>query len=167
MPGLHGCAGAPDSRWSRRHNCMTFSPAEKHMPLDFCKRRWLALDRWEKIAAVLWCVATLAITMRLLLTPSYQGVYPIFAGAGRSWIAGLDLYQKQAGLDHYRYSPLVAALFAPLTLLPDWLGGILWRGVNLAVFIAGLLWFCRVVVPATLTTPQRGMVFLLVLPLAV
>src|SRR5437762_6055385 len=167
MPGLHGCAGAPDSRWSRRHNCMTFSPAEKHMPLDFCKRRWLALDRWEKIAAVLWCVATLAITMRLLLTPSYQGVYPIFAGAGRSWVAGLDLYQKQAGLDHYRYSPLVAALFAPLASLPDQLGGILWRSMNLLALVIGLGCFCREVVTASLKRAQRGVLFLLVLPLAV
>src|SRR5207245_2728250 len=167
MPALQRRAGAPDSRWSRRRNCVAFFPAEKHMPLDLCNRRRAKLNRWEKAAVLLWSIATVAVMLRLCLTPSYQGVYPIFAGAGRSWDAGLDLYQKQAGLDHYRYSPLVAALFAPLASLPDQLGGILWRSVNLLALVIGLGCFCREVVTASLKPAQRGVLFMLVLPLAV
>ncbi len=53
---------------------------------------------------------------------------------------GLDIYQLHP-VDHYdyfKYSPAFAFFMAPFSLLPDWLGLIVWNTLNLLVLIAGL-----------------------------
>src|SRR5207237_9491226 len=67
----------------------------------------------------------------------------------------------------YRYSPLVAVCFAPFSLLPDATGAVLWRLLNVGVFIVALAWWSESVLPGPLTRRQRVVLFLLVLPLAV
>ena len=110
-------------------------------------------------------VALVLLGANTLLWPQRDTVYPIFAEAGRRWLAGGDLYEPVAGLDAYRYSPLVAALLVPFGLLPDGPGGLLWRLAGSAVFCGGLAWWGRAVLPPALTRGQRALLFLLPAPL--
>jgi hypothetical protein len=127
--------------------------------------RWLrGLGRLERLTLGLWCAALLAVCVRAALIPRHN-VYPIFAEAARAWMAGADLYRPVA--EPYRYSPLVATLFEPFGLLPDALGGVLWRGLNAGAFVGALAWWCAAALPRDLTRGQRAGLFLLVLPLAV
>ena len=42
------------------------------------------------------------------------------------------------------YSPLVAAFFSPLTLLPSWLGRGIWMAISIGAYIGSLAWALRV-----------------------
>jgi hypothetical protein len=66
----------------------------------------------------------------------------------------------------YRYSPLVAALLAPLGMLPRPLDEILWRLVNLAVYLGALAWWSRAVLPRPLTAAQLAGLYLLIVPMS-
>jgi hypothetical protein len=111
-----------------------------------------------------WAVVLIVIGVRVLCSTRANSVYPIFSAAGARWLAGDEVYlPPTADLDVFRYSPPVAAVFAPWSLLPDRLGGLLWRGLNAAVLLGGLAAWCRWLWPR-LNVPA---VFLLVIPLAV
>ena len=122
------------------------------------------LGPWEKWAAVLWALAVAIVSARAAVSPRHS-VYPIFTTAARHWLAGADLYPAHGEM--FRYSPLVAASFVPFGLLPDPLGGALWRGLSAAAYLGALLWWCRAALPAALTRTQRAWLLLLVLPLSV
>jgi hypothetical protein len=110
-----------------------------------------------------WAAALVLLGGHALLRPYRGTVYPIFAEAGRRWLAGADLYRPVPGLDEYRFGALPTALIAPFGLLPDGPGGLLWRLLGAAVFCAGLTCWGRIVLP-----PARGglaALFLLVAPL--
>jgi hypothetical protein len=128
-------------------------------------RRLRGLGRWERVALALWVAALIAVGARFAVAQHGHSVYPIFVGAARHWLAGADLYQPCA--EPYRYSPLVAVLLVPLSLLPDQLGEVLWRGLNVAIFLGALAWWCRAVLPRPLTGAQVALMFLLVLPLSI
>jgi hypothetical protein len=133
------------------------------MPPDLA-RRLGRLGPWERLAGILWAVALAAVSARAAVVPSHS-VYEIFSTAARHWWAGADLYQPCG--DVYRYSPLVAALFVPLGLLPDAAGGVLWRWLSAAAYLGALVWWCRAVLPVSLTRARRAALLLLVLPLSV
>src|SRR5690349_357426 len=83
----------------------------------------------EKTALWLWAGVLAVITWRAFFFPHVHTVYPIFSNAARNWLASDDAYYPTVDkdLDQYRYSPLVTALFVPLSFLPDNVGGIVWR----------------------------------------
>ena len=91
-----------------------------------------------------------------------NGVYPIFSNAGRLWLSAQSVYAVPTVVsDVFRYSPPVAAFFAPLSLLRDSWGGLIWRAEWLA-FFGGLAAWCRWQRPAR----DLAAMALLVLPLA-
>ena len=99
--------------------------------------------RWH---VVVWVAILAIIGARALLTKRADGVYPIFSTAGRNWSAGATAYSPpSADLDIYRYSPPISAFFEPWGMLPDRVGGVLWRGMNAGIFLVGLAawWRCR------------------------
>jgi hypothetical protein len=116
------------------------------------------------IVVSIWCAIVGGISLRTYLRPDSHTVYPVFITAARNWVDLADLYDA-AVRDCYRYSPLVAAVLTPFTLVPDGAGGVLWRLVNVGVFIAGLIWWARVV----LSSPRSdlSMLLLLVIPLSI
>src|SRR5262245_54620037 len=76
--------------------------------------------RW---AVAVWVIIVAAVGVRVLLKPHANTVFPIFSDAGCNWLAGHDLYRPpKSGLDQFRYSPVIAAAFAPCSLLPPLLG---------------------------------------------
>jgi hypothetical protein len=145
-----------------------------------------------RLAIVLWAAVLAGVCVKTLLSPRSHSCYPIFAGAARNWVEGLPLYSPggppSPDLDCYRYSPLIAVLLVPLGLLPDPVGGVLWRLLNGAAFLGGLAWWSRAAhsppahrkqsalpepeapAGAWLTEPEapaRAWLALLVLPLAI
>jgi hypothetical protein len=133
------------------------SPSAKH--------GGLCASRWPRLAIFLWAMILLAICIRGLLHARSNSVYPIFAGAARNFWAGSDLYRAPG--DPYRYSPLVAALLVPFSLWPDPVGGVLWRLLNASVYLTAIAWWCRVVLPRSLTANQQAVLYLLIVPLSV
>jgi hypothetical protein len=97
--------------------------------------------RW---AVAVWAIILVAISLRAGFATKVDGVYPIFDTAGRHWLAGETAYVPPApGLDQYRYSPPATAFFGGMALLPERFASLLWRGLNAAVFLAGLAAWCR------------------------
>ena len=125
-----------------------------------------ALGFWQRLAVAVWSAAFAGVVAHLLWSPTYNGVYPVYALAARNWLAGKNLYEVHPGLDSYRYSPLVACLLVPFSMLPDCLAGIVWRLINLAAYLMALNWWTRAVLPAHLSRTQRAILFLLVVPLS-
>src|SRR5438552_11062504 len=98
-------------------------------------------SRW---VVTVWVLILCAISIRILVSARANSVYPIFSDAGRKWLQGGALYgQQPADLDLFRYCPVVATSFAPLSLLPDAVGGVLWRWLNAAVFAGAIALWCR------------------------
>src|SRR5207249_8128952 len=124
---------------------------------------------WRRLALMAWIIiAILALGRAALIAhPHHRGCYDIFAGAGRHWLTGQDLYSPCPGLAVFRYSPLVAALLTPLGLLPDMLGSALLRLINLCVYLIAFAWWTRAAVPLRLAAGQRAALWLLVVPLSV
>jgi hypothetical protein len=118
-----------------------------------------------RIVGSVWATLLLVICVRGALQAKANSVYPIFASAARNLLAGTDLYGGNG--DPYRYSPLVAAVFVPFSCCPDWLGGVLWRLLNAAVYLLAFAWWCRVVLPRSLTVGQQAILYLLIVPLSV
>src|SRR5262245_11143371 len=120
------------------------------MPLESGRRFLVSLNRWEKLALAAWSVLLLFVCCRTAFWPEAHSVYPIFALASQKWRAGHNLYILTK-YDVYRYSPLVAAAFVPLGLLPGWLGGVLWRLLSAGVYLGALTWWGRAMMrPAAL-----------------
>jgi hypothetical protein len=67
-------------------------------------------------------------------------------------------------VDIFRYSPLAAALFAPLNWLPDGMAAVLWRLVSAAVFLLGFGWWQRALLPRESHGDGKGATLLLTLP---
>src|SRR5207237_6565223 len=139
---------------------------------------WLALvrersdaKRLVSLALTLWLTAMAVVGVRAVIQPRRHSVYPVFIGAARDWLAGHQIYIKgrvlDGSTDDFRYSPLTAVLLMPLTLVPDEIGGIIWRALNAAVLAWGMWWCCRAVFPLLLTGGQQSLLFLLVLPFAI
>ena len=119
-----------------------------------------------RMALVVWAIVLGVVAVRTVAQPNSHDCYkPFFEAAGLNWLHGADLYQVTSAT--CRYSPLVNALFASLALTPTAVGGLLWRGINAAAFLGGLVWWLRVHAPPTWTPTQRAWVFLLVIPMAI
>ena len=114
------------------------------------------------LVIALWSVVLIAVCIRVGLAVGHHDVFATYADAGRKWVAAEPLYSYTRG---FVYSPLIAALFSPWALLPDWLGAILWRLLTTAVFVAGIFYWLK----EELEIPRSNywLVFLLILPLSI
>jgi hypothetical protein len=134
-------------------------------------REWLRQPaqwtRWEWFVLLIWVAIEGFICLRSWVKPEIHSVYPIFDFAGQHWLEGSPLYFVAVpGIDIFRYSPLVASLFAPLSLIPLAPAGVIWRLLNLVVYLGGLCWWLRILLPEPFTRQQRAVFFLLLLPLS-
>jgi hypothetical protein len=94
-------------------------------------------------------VLAVAASVRTLHRPAKHTVFPLFVAGAQRYAADLPLYQKQPGLDYFRYPPLFAIVITPLGWLGLRAGGVLWAWVSCAVLLAGLWRFARAVLPDT------------------
>jgi hypothetical protein len=118
----------------------------------------------RRCAIAVWAIILLVLAVRPVVAARSNSVYPIFSAAGRHWIDGESVYPPPTpDLDVFRYSPAVAAFFAPWSMLDDRIAGIAWRLLNAAVFLSGLAVWCRFHRPQL----SAAAAALLVVPLAV
>lgn len=119
---------------------------------------------WTRLAFGLWIILLGVVCIRPLFKPMSSTVFPIYAFAGSDFAAGEPLYAKNhPGADIFRYSPLVAAGFAPLALLPPGAGGALWRILGATLFLSGLAAWARRACPQA----PLPLVFLVALPFSI
>lgn len=110
------------------------------------------------------------VSLRVVAAPHSRTVYPIFAESARQWWVGGPMYPPQRPAElttGFRYSPAFAVLMSPFALLPDALGGVVWRLVMATSLLAALAWWLRTVLPCTLTLTQTGLMFLFAAPLSI
>ena len=113
------------------------------------KKSFLATKYFNYSVLAFLVLITIIVSMQSFSTGTWEGHgglhsnfnnYLIFKTASTHLLQGLDLYilHPSDHFDLYKYSPLFAMLMAPFTLLPDWLGLILWNLLNLFFLVAGL-----------------------------
>ncbi len=154
------------------------------MPLEMVVRPGAVLRLFSRLFTLrtlpiwVWLAVAVICCMRAYLSPpTRHSVYPNYSVAGRSWIQGKDTYgihrDENGGvirhMSAYRYSPLVSALLVPLGLLPDDLGGVLWRLFNYVCFLGAFAWFVREVLPDAEFWGAKGVaaLWILLVPLCV
>ncbi|MGA3066741.1 MAG: glycosyltransferase 87 family protein [Tepidisphaeraceae bacterium] len=117
---------------------------------------------------VLWIVIVGVAVFRGLLVhwQRQRGIYDIYKLAGEHWLAGNNIYDNRDSLIGFRYAPLIAAFMSPLAKVPDVVGSILFRTVNVAVFIVGAFAFLDRVVCAPRRTRAEAAFWLVLAPLA-
>jgi hypothetical protein len=115
------------------------------------------------MVVALWSAILLGICIRIGLVSRDHDVFATYADAGRRWINSQALYTYTRG---FVYSPLVAALFAPLSWFPPWLGGILWRLLTSSVFLAAIFLWLKEGLHRGIAQSRHWLVFVLVLPLS-
>lgn len=119
---------------------------------------------WSRLVFAVWAIVLLVICLRAALASGAHSVFPIYVAAAEHWRLGDPLYTS-AG-EPYRYSPLIAALLVPWSLVPDWFGEILWRVIGCHVYLSGLLLFSREVFSSGWMGRRRAIWILLALPLS-
>ncbi len=115
-------------------------------------------------AIILWSITVLVISIRICLAPQRNTVFTTFETGGVHWLHGTDLYDNFRG---FVYSPLAAAFFAPFTLLPDAAANILWRLLNVGIYLGAVAWWLKVGLQETISRKSYPWIFLLLLPLSI
>jgi hypothetical protein len=110
------------------------------------------------VAAGLWAAAMAAICIHVWVKPHASTLYKVFHAGGARWLAMKDLYPK---VDEYIYSPFAAAFFSPFALLPDRVGGILWRLLSLAIYAGAFAAWVK-----KLPADRAALAWMLLLPLS-
>ena len=83
----------------------------------------------SRALAAAWILAVVIATAQT--TADNTNTFEIFRTATHNLVAGHDLYGRNpTHHDFYDYSPSFALLFAPLAILPMWLGALLWNALN-------------------------------------
>lgn len=121
-----------------------------------------------RLALAVWSVVVVFVCVRAIVQPTAHSLYPTYERAGAEWLTRGVVYHDrwQAPFDQYRYSPLVTAFLSMWSLLPTWLGSVLWRLLNAGVFLGSFAWWLHVAAPALLSSRQKAILFLLIAPLA-
>jgi Glycosyltransferase family 87 len=115
-----------------------------------------------RLALGAWAVVLVGVAVAASARPGK--LYPTFVAAGQHFRDAEPIYGPvPEGQDQYRYSPLVAATFAPWGALPVAVGAIVWRWLEAILFLLALRAWSRVAVPAV---PWPA-IALLTLPLVV
>jgi hypothetical protein len=138
------------------------------MRLDGLRDRLQSTDPWVRWALAAWLALLVAVCGRVAFQPRTRTLFTTWAGAGRNWESGQDLYQKtwESHQDQFRYSPPTAVLLVPFGHLPVRGGGVLWRLLNAAVLLSGFAAWLRAGVPQVRSSRGWAMAYLLILPLS-
>jgi alpha-1,2-mannosyltransferase len=97
---------------------------------------FLASGKGQQIARGLMLLLVVVVTVLVATQPDRRTVTPTYHLAAQDWVAGRDLYH--GGVWGYLYPPQFAILFTPFAAAPSPWGDILWRWVNLGLFLSAL-----------------------------
>ena len=115
------------------------------------------------LAIGLWTAILLGVCIRIGLVSHSHDVFVTYSDAGRKWIESQALYSYSRG---FVYSPLIAAFFALFSWMPFSLGAVLWRLLDVAVFIGAIFWWLKAGLHDRIQNSSYWLVFLLILPLS-
>jgi len=118
---------------------------------------------FDRIVVAAWIVTAAAVSLRAFAS-FRNDLVATYAEAGARWLRGLPLYSTTSG---FIYSPLVAGLFVPLSLVPHSVAGILWRLLNAGVFAGAIFWWLKSEIHDRVTKKYFSLIFLLLLPLSI
>jgi glycosyl transferase family 87 len=118
----------------------------------------------KRIAWALWVAALVFLIARYCA----GGVHRVYAFndyvlAGHHWIQGEYLYGNWRG---FIYSPIIAAFFAPLSILPRVLAYLLWLLINVSVFLSGLAALLESNIIPDLKRESFALIYILLVPCA-
>lgn len=124
------------------------------------------LDRfWNPLAVLAWVIALAAIIGKILASPDRVTNVDRFLKAGRAWIEATPLYIYTPNKG-FVYGPFSAVCYAMASYLPGVWPRILWCLLSAALLLGGM-WAMMTSGPfSQIPARRRGLVFLLVLPLA-
>jgi len=121
--------------------------------------------RLEYVAYLGWTWFALITAGRVLFrVDGWNGVYTEFHSAALGWANGYDIYLP--GLE-FRYPPIIAALLVPFSKLGEVWGSVLWRWMNMAIYLGSLVWAFRALFPTELGRLARASILLLLIPLSI
>ena len=123
----------------------------------------LSRKRLTWVVIALWSIVMLAIFIRVGFSPHRNTVFETYETAGKHWIASQDIYKTKRG---FVYSPLIAAFFAPFTVLPDLASNVLWRLLNLGVYLGAICLWLKLELHHRIPKSRHILVYLLLLPLS-
>jgi hypothetical protein len=90
-----------------------------------------------RVLAGLWIAAVIAVSIQA--SARHNNNFEIFRASWDALVAGRDLYAPSARhQDFFKYTPTFALLFAPVAVLPFWLGLLVWNAVNAGALYWGL-----------------------------
>ncbi|HEY5743364.1 MAG TPA: glycosyltransferase family 87 protein [Terrimicrobiaceae bacterium] len=119
---------------------------------------------WNPAAIIAWTIALSAVIAKSLVLSDRLTNVDRYLGAGRAWIQGLPLYIYTPNKG-FVYGPFSAVCYALASYWPA-ASDALWCLVSAALLLGGM-WSMMTSGPFSQIPPQRrGLVFLLVLPLA-
>ena len=100
-------------------------------------------DKQADRNAWLGWLALFLVTAGMIMAGSNRSVVSAYRTAALSWFAGQGLYDG-LGTGGFTYLPQAAILFAPFAMLPQTLGEVSWRLVDIGVFALGLRSFAGI-----------------------
>ena len=116
---------------------------------------WLFDRRRERVAWALWGVAFVGFSVLSILQPEMRTVLHVYRRASNAWLSGQAIYP---GMDY----PLpFVILFTPFARIPLAASEILWRALEMGVYVSSLWRLARVVEPG----PRRLFLLLSLLAL--
>ncbi len=90
----------------------------------------------DKLAWMLWLLFIAFVTTKKGLDPvDYSNVFLIYRDGALLWLKAAPLYDDSG--HGFIYLPQSAALFTPFAMLPESVGSVLWRPINIGVFAVG------------------------------
>jgi glycosyl transferase family 87 len=116
------------------------------------------------ICIALWSLVLAVILIRIVHTPGRNNVLSTYITAGHHWLHGEPLYKGSRG---FVYSPIAAAIFAPMSLLPTAVSAILWRILITGIYLAAVWRWLEAGFYPELARDRYWIVFLLLLPISI
>jgi hypothetical protein len=164
------------NRWHSPRDSLILPPADAssrryswrlnlHAPQSATTSEQRGLDL---AARILWGVVIGVSILRGLLIhfARHRGIYGIYLHAGQNWLTGQNVYADKDGLDVFRYAPLIAAAMTPLAKVSRIAGSLLFRTVNVSVFMFGAFAFLDRVVQERRGTIAASIYWIILAPLA-
>jgi hypothetical protein len=121
-------------------------------------------DLRNRIVIVLWTIVLVIICIRVGVSYRQHNAFLDYVGAGRKWIESQPLYSTTRG---FVYSPLIAAFFALFAWLPEPIDALIWRLLNVSIFVGAICWWLTMRLHNQIPKKSTWLVFLLLLPLTV
>jgi Glycosyltransferase family 87 len=120
---------------------------------------------WTIASIAAWSVTLLVLVAKGLILSNRLTNVDRYLEAGRHWIEGLPLYIYTPNKG-FVYGPFSAVCYAAASDLPDAISGALWCLISAGLFLAGMLAMMTMGPFSHIPVHLRGLVLLLVLPLA-